>query len=100
MGQAIDLKLGTHIPLGDPYAETKWWSYLIYGFATRWPNVENRKCVISLLLLVRFLQDFYGSNSWQVHVMYTQHVLWDSDLTYFKVTEVKVGRWLYNTDFT
>ena len=49
MDKAIELKLGTHIPLGDSHPLTKWLPNLIHRFATRWPNVEIRKFAISLM---------------------------------------------------
>ena len=65
LAKAIDLKIGTYIPLGDPYPGMKWRLDSIHGFATRGPKVKNRKFAISLLLRVGIPQDFFGEDSWQ-----------------------------------
>jgi hypothetical protein len=40
---SIDLKLCTYVPLGDMTLETKFWSDLILGLATRGPKLKMQK---------------------------------------------------------
>ena len=68
LAKAIDLKIGTHVALSDPYPGTKWRLDPIHGFDTRGPKVKNRKFAISLLLLVGIPQDFYCEDSWQGYI--------------------------------
>ena len=41
--KAIELKLGTHVPLGDRYSETKLRPHIILGLATRGLYVKTEK---------------------------------------------------------
>ena len=43
VADAIELKLGTHVPLGDRYLETKFCHHMIPGLATRGRYVKTEK---------------------------------------------------------
>ena len=82
-----DLKLGTCVPLGDLYLETKLWQHTIPGSATRGLDVKNRKNVITPLIMTPAGLIFYGRYSYWGDITY--HPGFQFDL-HFKVTEVKV----------
>ena len=57
--EAINLKLGTHVPLGDHYSVT----HIAQSDSPIWHKgalSEKTKNMITCLLIVRFLQYFYG----------------------------------------
>ena len=76
---AIDLKLGTHVPLGNRNSETKFRLFLIPGLATRGPNVKTEK--------MRFLPYYWSEKFEKIMVgtstNKTSHIIRVFDLTYF-----------------
>ena len=79
MDKAIDLKLGTYIPLGDPYSETMWQTNLMHGLVTRWRYLKTQK----MRLHAYYLSDFHEIFMVGTPSRDTSHFIRVFDLTYF-----------------